>query len=257
MRTNRDFLRRPYGTGKVCDRQIRFVRETGETGVALAGFSVARPWNRAPAKPVRSPGALSVPHRYRSVRSELDLVSRREALFSRSGALDPVNATVRISIYIPSMQHKVVFSCASQRIGLNPPRLVGIVQIDTEPVCGRKANDFEIRSRAIAQRQMQRSLPNDPVAAHKCIRGRRLGNLLTTKPSEEFGQSAPEGVQRRQGRKLTRQHRVPCSFEIVPMFIEVAVTRYGDTLELAFPAENVEQYRWGLASVFLNKFTTS
>ena len=93
-------------------------------------------------------------------------------------------------------------------------------------------------------RQAEGACAQDCFAGCRRIRRRDLRDETATQPGEEFRQSIPEGLHRRQRRKLVAQHVLPACFECILVPLEITDLRDPNALEVAFLAENVEQDRW-------------
>lgn len=105
-----------------------------------------------------------------------------------------------VLIGIPRVENDVLVLRSPQGIGLYSPRAAFVLKIDTKPVCGGKADNFEMRLQRWRDRQAQGARPQDRLARYfepafdigrviltRLKRQLKIGtNERTTKLSDEF-----------------------------------------------------------------------
>ena len=108
-----------------------------------------------------------------------------------------------------------------------------------------KADNFQIRPGDPRYWQMQGTLTQDRLSGSDLVGGGDFRRDASLEPGEEFSQSIPEGLHRRQCREMVAEHVIPRAFKIGAVRLQIG-RRAGDryALEFAFLAQDIEQHRW-------------
>ena len=146
---------------------------------------------------------------------------------------------------VVGVQDDVIVLRATQGVGLDAARLVLIEKIDAQAVGSSKADNFQIRPGDPRYWQMQGTLAQDRLSGSDLVGGGDFRRDASLEPGEEFSQSIPEGLHRRQCRELVAEHVIPRAFKIGAVRLQIG-RRAGDryALEFAFLAQDIEQHRW-------------